>query len=290
MDVHLYMENIPWNVVLVRSGVIKSSLRLTSCMDSSCCWNDQKPEISAWDLIHTSEELHMPSWFLERETLWFLQRKEREFELSAVSLSWVEKCLCQVCVLYLHFLCFPLSLNPGLLGDAGTFCDPVPEASFCRVGINRGTPVGHCTLSKTHPAKPLPTLLPRQCPLHLIRMALDRLHYSEKCTYAFTVQMGLLEFLEEKSMDEGVFIAVQQCFKICLAVLLGAWPQLMQDHPEQQHCSQLVEQIADMLSSSTKGIVERCKSTSPPTTRAPSNGEKKNRKRGQRGCEARWTK
>lgn len=98
-----------------------------------------------------------------------------------------------------------------------------------------------------------------------------------------------LRFLEEKYMDEGVFIAVQQHFKICLAVLLGAWPQLTQDNPEQQRYFQHVEQIGDMLSSFTKGIVERCKSTSPPTTKDPSKGEKKNRKRGQRGCEARWT-
>lgn len=221
-------------------------------------------------------------------TLWegnseFLQRAERKFELSAVSPGWMEKYLCQVCILHWHFLCLPLSLNPGLLGDAGAFCDPAPEVSFCRVSINRGTPVGYCTLSITHPGKPVPTLLPRQCPPHIIRMTLDRLHYSEKCTYAFTVQMGLLAFWEEKYMDEGVFIAVQQHFKICLAVLLGAWPQLTQDNPELQHCSQHVEQIGDMLSSFTKGIMDRCKSTSPQQR------GKKNRKRGQRGCEARWT-
>lgn len=231
----------------------------------------------------------MPSWLFESETLRFLQRRERKLELSAASLGWMGKYLCQVCILYWHFLCLPLSLNPGLLGDAGTFCDPVPEASFCRVGINRRTPVGSCTLSITHPGKPLPTLLPRQCPPHIIRMALDRLHYSEKCTYAFTVQMGLLAFLEEKYMDEGLFIAAQQHFKTCLAVLLGAWPQLRQANPGQQHCLQHVEQIGDTLSSFTKGIMERCKSTSPPTTRAPSKRAKKYRKRGQRGCEARWT-
>lgn len=55
-------------------------------------------------------------------------------------------------------------------------------------------------------------------------MTLDRLHQSEKRAYAFTVQMGLLAFLEEKYMGEGVFIAVQQQFEMCLAVLLGACP------------------------------------------------------------------
>lgn len=176
--------------------------------------------------------------------------------------------MCQVCILYWHFLCLPLSLSPDLLGDAGTFCDPVPEVSFCRVSINRGTPVGHCTLSTTHPGEPLPTLLPRQCPPNIIRMTLDRLHYSEKCTYAFTVQMGLLAFLEEKYMDEGVFIGVQQHLKICLAVLLGAWPS--------SHRRILSSSTAcSMLSSFTRGIMERCKSTSPPTTRAPSKGEKR---------------
>lgn len=84
----------------------------------------------------------MPSWLFESETLRFLQRRERKLELSAASLGWMGKYLCQVCILYWHFLCLPLSLNPGLLGDAGTFCDPVPEASFCRVGINRGDPSG----------------------------------------------------------------------------------------------------------------------------------------------------
>lgn len=43
MDVHLYTENIPRSVVLVRSG----NQKLTSCTASSCCWNDQKSEISA---------------------------------------------------------------------------------------------------------------------------------------------------------------------------------------------------------------------------------------------------
>lgn len=58
----------------------------------------------------------------------------------------------------------------------------------------------------------------------MIRMTLDRLHQSEKCACAFTVQMGPLAFLEEKYLGEGVFIAVQQQFEICLAVLLGACP------------------------------------------------------------------
>lgn len=90
---------------------------------------------------------------------------------------------------------------------------PVPEAAFCRVSINRGNPVGYCTLSITYPGKPLPTLLLGRCLTHIIRITLDRLHYSEKCTYAFTVQMGLLAFLEEKYMYEGLFIAMQQHFK-----------------------------------------------------------------------------
>lgn len=97
-----------------------------------------------------------------------------------------------------------------------------------------------------------------------------------------------LLFLEEKYMDEGVFIAAQQHFKTCLAVLLGAWPQLTQDNPEQQHCSQHVEQIGDTLSSFAEGIMERCKSTFSPT-RAPSKREKKRTEREDKGCEAHWT-
>lgn len=60
--------------------------------------------------------------------------------------------------------------------------------------------MGYCTVSITDPGKPLPTLLPRQRPTHIIRITLDRLHYSEKCTCAFTVQMGLLASLEEKNI------------------------------------------------------------------------------------------
>lgn len=147
-------------------------------------------------------------------TLWegnfeFLQSKERKLELSAVSPGWMGNYLCQVCILYWHFPCLPLSLNLAFLGDAGTFCDPVPEVSFCRVGINRGTPVGQCTLSITHPAKPL---LPRQCPPHVTRMPLDRSHYSEKCAYAFTVQMGLLAFFGRKIYGWG-------CVYCCTAAL-----------------------------------------------------------------------
>lgn len=71
---------------------------------------------------------------------------------------------------------FIFQSDTGLLGYAGTLCDPVPEASFCGVSINRGNPVGYCTLSVTSAVKPLPTLLLRQCPTHIIRTALDRLH------------------------------------------------------------------------------------------------------------------
>jgi len=84
--------------------------------------------------------------------------------------------------------------------------------------------VGYCTLSVTYPGKPLPALLLRQCPTHIIRRTLDRLHYSEKCTYAFTVQMGLLAFFGKKYMYEGLFIAVQQHFGNmpgCAAALLA---------------------------------------------------------------------
>lgn len=257
-------------MVLVRSG----NQKLMLCTASSCCWNDQKPEISAWDPIHTSEELHMPSWLFERETLRFF--REKKGSLSSPQSFWLDG---EVFVSSLHFiLAFPLPAfisQPWPPGRCRNICDPVPEVSFCRVGINRGTPVGYYTLSKTHPGKPLPTLLPRQCPPHLIRMTLDRLHYDEKCTYAFTAQMGLLAFLEEKDKDEGVFIGVQQHLKICLAVLLGAWPQLWQHNPEQQRCLQHVKQIGGMLNSFTRRIMERCKSASPPTARAPSKEEKR---------------
>lgn len=98
-----------------------------------------------------------------------------------------------------------------------------------------------------------------------------------------------LHFGKKKYIDEDVFIAVQQHFQICLAVLLGAWPQLMQDNPEQQHCLQHVEQIGDMLSSFTKGINGDMQIYLPTYNKSPQQRGRKNRKRGQRGCEARWT-
>lgn len=54
----------------------------------------------------------------------------------------------------------------------------------------------------------------------------------------------------------------------------GRLPQLTQN-PEQQHC---LQQTGHMLSSFTKRIMERCKSTSPPT-RAPSKGGEKRTER-----------
>lgn len=208
----------------------------------------------------------------------FLRRKERKFELSVISLSWMWKYSCQVCVLQRHFLCLPLSFNTGLLGDAGTFCDPVPEAAFCRVSINREKPVGYCALSVTYPGKPLPTLLPRQRPTHIIRITLDRMHFSEKCADAFTVQMGLLAFLGEKKK-------INRYMRVCLwlysgawemrpAVVLGCWPTFTQRNTQRHHCLQRVEQIEDVLSRFTKGVRERCKSTAPPTNKAHGEGKK----------------
>lgn len=73
--------------------------------------------------------------------------------------------------------------------------------------------------------------------------------------------------------------------KICLAVLLGCWPKFTQHNTKQQHCLQHVEQIEDMLNCFAKGITERCKSTTPPTTKVHSK-EKRYTRRGKRGCEA----
>lgn len=80
--------------------------------------------------------------------------------------------------------------------------------------------------------------------------------------------MGLLAFLEKNICMRVCLLLCSSTLKICLAVLLGCWPKFTQHNTEQHHCLQHVEQIEDMLNSFTKGIMETCKSTAPPTNKA----------------------
>lgn len=235
-------------------------LCLRSC---SCLWGTLRALLALWGLkIEMSSE--------ERKEVWALRNvSELDVKVFVPSLHFI----------YRHFLCLPLSFNTGLLGDAGTFCDPVPEAAFCEVSINRENPAGYCTLSITYPGKPLPTLLPRQGPPHRIRITLGRLHYSDECTYVFTVQMGLLAFLGKNVCMRVCLLLCSSALKIRLAVEPGCWPKFAQHSTEQQHCLQLVEQIEDVLNSFTGGIMERCKSTTPPTNNARSEEKKRGTKR-----------
>jgi len=113
----------------------------------------------------------------------FLQRKEKQVS-ALCNISKLDMKVFVPSLHYIHTFPVPSFIFPsktGLLGYAGTFCDPLPEASFCGVSTKRGNPVGNCMLTITCSGKPLPTLLPRRCPMHIVKIALDRLYYSEKC-------------------------------------------------------------------------------------------------------------